>query len=300
MAVNQSTKRRLLWFLDLIGDRLDRRVIFLFIFLSLSIPLIMKIILPPAPMETADAAFTAVDALEPKSGKIVLISADWGPGTQAENKPQTSLTIEHLMRKRIPFAIMSIYQLAEPFLDETPREVVKRLEAEMPGQHWDYGKDWVNLGFQPSGMIIIRGMGQADDLQALLKTDYLGTPLAEIPAMNGVKTIRDIPALFQFTGLVGVFNTWVSFFQTGDYKPLFIHGCTSITIPEAYIYYSSGQIQGFFEGIAGAAWYEKLMTDKYQKREKGSALSINTSLAFAHLVILVALEDAQKTHQESR
>ena len=276
----------LLYYLDLIGDRLDRRVIYLFILLSLSIPLIRKVSLPPAPMETAQAVFTVVDALEPKPGEIALISADWGPGTQAENKPQTAVIIEHLMRKRIPFAIMSIYQLAEPFLEETPRDVVARLEKENPGQHWEYGKDWVNLGFQPNGMLSIRSMAQTENLQDLLKTDFLGTPLADIPAMNGVKTIRNIPMVFQFTGLTGVFSTWIQFFQATDFRPVFIHGCTSITIPDAYIYYSSGQIKGFFEGIAGAAWYEKLLTDRDPQRESGTAIRINTSLAFAHLVII--------------
>ena len=279
-------KRRLLTVLDLIGDRLDRRIIYLVVLLSLSIPLINKSVLPPAPMETAQAVFKIVDALEPQPGKIALISADWGPGTQAENKSQTAVIIEHLMRRRIPFAIMSIYQLAEPFLEETPREVVKRLEQENPGQHWEYGKDWVNLGFQPSGWQAIRQMAQTEDIPAQLKTDYLGTPLSEIPMMAGVKTIKNIEVLFQFTGLTGVFSTWLQFFQASDYRPVFIHGCTSITIPEAYIFYSSGQIKGFFEGIAGAAWYEKLLSDRNPERESGTALQVNTSLAFAHLVII--------------
>jgi hypothetical protein len=268
------------------GERLDRRIIFLFVLLSLSIPLVRKVVLPPARMETAESAFAVLEKLEPQPGKIAIISADWGPGTQAENGSQTAVVIEHLMRKRIPFAIMTIYQLAEPFLEELPREVAARLEKEQPDQHWIYGKDWVNLGFLPNGMLTVRGMGQTKDLPALLKTDYLGTPLEELPAMNGIKTIRDIPVVFPITGLVGVFSTWIQFFQAEDYRPTVVHGCTSITIPEAYIYYSSGQIKGFFEGIAGAAWYEKLLTDRYPGREPGSALLINTSLAFAHLVII--------------
>lgn len=271
---------------DLLSDRLDRRIIFLFVLLSLSIPLIKKVVLPPAPMETADASFAAVDGVERKLGKIALISADWGPGTQAENGSQTAAVIEHLMRKRIPFAIMTIYQLAEPFLEEVPREVVERLENEMPGEHWEYGKDWVNLGFMPNGSVTIRGMAQTKNIVEMLKTDYLGTPLNEVPMMKGVTDIHDISIVFPITGLVGVFSSWISFFQAPDYRPVVVHGCTSITIPEAYIYYSSGQIKGFFEGIAGAAWYEKLLSKKYPKREPGSALQINTSLAFAHLVII--------------
>ena len=65
-----------------------------------------------------------------------------------------------------------------------------------------------------------------------------------------------------------------------------LHGCTSITIPEAYLYYNSKQILGFFEGVAGAAWYDQLMNKIYPKREE-QATATNTGLAVAQLVILL-------------
>lgn len=265
---------------------IDRRVIYLFVALSLSLPIFFNLSLPPAKMETATSFYSEVNKLSGDSHKMVLIASDWGPGTQAENKPQTMLAIEHLMRKRVPFAMISITPYAAPFLENMPRDVAKKLSKENPQERWVYGKDWVNFGYRPGVYIMIQGLAKATDFYEVLKTDAAGTPLEDIPMMAKVRTIKDIAMLMEFTGLVGAFNSWVQFFQSEDYKPPFVHGCTSITIPEAYIYYVSKQIVGLHEGAAGAAWYEKLLTDSYPNREQGIALSINTSLAIAHLMII--------------
>ena len=267
-------------------ERIDRRVIYILVAIALAIPLIFDWSLPPAPMKSADSFYAAVSDLKPQPGKIVLIAADWGPGTKAENEPQTGVAIEHLMRKRIPFALITTYALATPFLDSVPEEIAKKLSAENPAEKWEYGKDWVNLGYRFGGYQMIQGLAKTEDLSALLKTDARGTPLRLIPCFSTVKSIRDVLMLMEFTGLVGVFNDWVQFFQTEAYRPAFVHGCTSITIPEAYLFLSSKQIVGLHEGVAGAAWYEKLLDRDFPHRKGGAALRKNTSLAVAHLVII--------------
>jgi hypothetical protein len=264
-------------------ENLDRRIIFLFVALSLSAPLVLNVTLKPARMKTAQAFFDVVENLPRGDGRIVLVAADWGPGTLAENRPQTELAVEHLMRRRIPFAMISMYTLAAPFLRDVPHEVAARLEAEQPGKRWEYGKDWINLGFRPGSIVMIQSLAKASDWHEVLKTDANSTPLAELPLAAKVRTIKDISLLLQFTGLVGVFNMWLQYLP----GPPMLHGCTSITIPEAFIYYASKQIQGFFEGVAGAAWYEELLSRTFPERlAYNRALRVNTGLSFAHLVIL--------------
>ena len=270
-------------------EKIDRRIVYVLIALALSMPIVFGWKLPPAEMETANAFFDVVDELQPEQGKIVLIASDWGPGTQAENKPQTMIAMEHLMRKRVPFGLISITPYAAPFLESMPRDLKNKLETENPGETWDYGTDWINFGYRPGFIIMIQGLAKASDLHEVLKTDVSGTPLADLPIMKGVHTIRDISMLMEFTGLVSAFNYWVQFFQADGYRPPFVHGCTSITIPEAYIYYVSKQIVGLYEGVAGAAWYEILLSRKYPNRESGTALKINTSLAVAHVVIIALM-----------
>ena len=264
----------------------DRRVVYIFVALALSLPIIFNWSLPPAEMKTASSFYQAVENLEIKDGQIVLIASDWGPGTKAENEPQTMLAMEHLMRKRIPFALVSITPFAAPFLEQMPEDLAKKLQKENPEESWRYGYDWINLGYQAGSYTMIEGLAKADNYHLHLKVDANGTPLSDVPVMKKVKSINDIAMLMEFTGLVSAFNYWVQFFQAENYRPPFVHGCTSITIPEAFIYYSSKQIVGLHEGAAGAAWYEKLLNDKFPNRESGIALKINTSLAVAHLVVI--------------
>lgn len=267
-------------------ERIDRRFIYLFVALSISIPLMIDWSLPPAEMKTADDFYQAIAATDGGRKPFVLVSLDWGPSTQAENRSQSAAVIEHLMRRRIPFGVITIYQYATPFLQSVPQEAAEKLMREDPSQQWTYGKDWVNFGFKPAGAIMIQGLARAADIRATLKADAAGTALTSIPCLSEVRTIRDISGLVQITGLVGTLNAWIQFFQTSDYRPALLHGCTSISIPEAYIYYSSGQLRGLLEGIAGAAWYEQLLQRDYPQRKTGLTLRINTGLAIAHLLII--------------
>jgi len=265
------------------------RVIYLLIALSMGIPLLYGFKLPPAKMQSAEDSYNTVEQLSLKQGQIALVAMDWGPSNLSENLPQTEVIIEHLFRKRIPFAVVSIYQYAVPFLESVPHEVAARLKKENPTEEFVYGRDWVNLGYQPGSSIFIQSIAKASDLHSVFRTDAQGTLIANISMMKNVHTISDIALLAEYTGLVGAFNTWIQFFVSGERSVPFVHGCTSITIPEAYIYYVSKQILGLQEGIAGAAYYEYLLDKNYPTRRASSALKINSALSIAQIVILVLI-----------
>lgn len=265
----------------------DRRIIFLLVALALSVPLIFKFSMTPARMKSADKLYEVVNGLERSEGEVAFLALDFGPNTKAENLYQAEVIIEHLMRRRIPIAFFSLYVLAEPFLNSVPEEIARKLMREQPGQSWEYGKDWVNLGYRPGGFLIVQAIPKSDNLVELFKKDARGNNLSDIPAFNKVKTLRQVKLLAEFTGLVGMFDTYVQFFQARDYRPLFGHGCTSITIPEAYIYMDSGQLNGLLEGIAGAAWYSERLTRDFPSRVKDDSTLINTGLGVAHLIVIL-------------
>jgi hypothetical protein len=246
----------------------------------------------PARMRTAEMVYETVQGLEIQPGQMVWIAMDWGPSTQAENMPQTAVLMEHLMRRRIPFCTFSITFTAEPFMKSLPQKIASDLNKENAAKgvdyHHEYGKDWVNIGYRPAAILFIRGLAKSKDVAGYIAVDAQGTPIREIPCMAGIKTIRDFPLLAEFTGLVGAFSEWIQFFQTEDYRPKFVHGCTSITIPEAFIYLDSKQIQGLLEGVAGAGYYSQLIKGKEfdPVRKPDLATKFLMSLSMAHLVIL--------------
>lgn len=272
--------------------RIDRRVVYVLVLLALTIPLLLNFGMHPAKMETARMLYETVESLPVDGGKLVWIAMDWGPSTRAENEPQTQVLVEHLMRRRIPFCTFSIAFSAEQFMKSLPQQVADTLnkenEANGIAYRYEYGKDWCNIGYRPAPMLFVRRLAKTQDIPAYIGMDAKGTAIRDIPCMAKVKTIRDFSMLAEFTGLVGAFQIWVQFFQAEDYVPKFVHGCTSITIPEAFIYLDSKQIQGLLEGVAGAAYYSKLVkgADFDPVGRPDLATKFMMSLSLAHLVII--------------
>ncbi len=267
-------------------DHIDRRIIYLFVLFSLTIPLVKGIKLDPAPFETANSFFETIATFDKSKGKIALIASDWGPNTKAENQAQMEVAIEHLMREKIPFALTSLSVFSKPFLEKIPNKIANRLNEEGGPYTWKYGVDWVNIGYRPNGSIMIQSLAKSKDLKKFWIADAKSTPLKNIKMLEDVRTIKDIGLLLEFTGSVGAFDAWVEYFSVDGYKPKFLHGCTSITIPEARTYMASGQLDGLHEGLAGSAYYEKLLSNSYPDREIGQAWKMNTGLAFAQAIII--------------
>lgn len=269
--------------------KLDRRIIYLLVLLALALPLLQGFSVPPARMEGAEKVFNVVEQVQVAADEVAFVALDFGPGTAAESLPQAEVVVEHLMRRRIPIVFFSMYVLAEPFLESVPQRVVERLMKEMPEERWEYGKDWVNIGYRSGGYLILQSIPKSENLVELFKKDARGNALTDFPITRNLKTLNQIRVLAEFTGLMGVLDTYVQFFQKKDYKPNFVHGCTSIVIPEAFVYLDSGQIMGLLEGIAGAAWYSQLLQQKILERQPDKSQVINTGLGVAHLVIIALI-----------
>lgn len=265
---------------------MTRRIIYFVMLIAVSFPLITKLTLTPAPLKSAESLYSVIESLNSKTPGVAFLAMDFGPGTKAENLPQAEVMLEHLMRRRIPVIVFSVTPIAEPFLSTIPEKIALRLMKENPDLTWEYGKDWVNIGFQPGGGLFIQALAKSDDLAASIQKDANGTSLGSLPAFKGVKGFSDIKFLGQVTGLVGVLQAYIQFFQSSTYVPPIGHGCTSITIPESYIYLDSGQLMGLLEGVSGAAWYSELLKSSYPDRAPDSALLMNTALGAAQLTIL--------------
>lgn len=266
---------------------MDRRYIYLLVILALSVPLLTGYRVPPARMAAAEALYETIDELQVAPGEIAFVALDITPSTKAENEPQSEVLLEHLMRRRIPVALFSLSFQAEPFLVALPDRVAQRLMREHPGETWRYGTDWVNLGFRPGAGTLIQAIPKSGNLVELFGKDAWGNDLRNVPAFAGVRTVRQIKLLAEVTGLIGAFDLYVAFFQAGEYKPVFVHGCTSITIPNTFIYMDSGQLQGLLEGIAGAAWYSELLQRSHPGRIPDASGTINTALGIAHLIVIL-------------
>jgi len=266
-----------------------RRLIYLLMILAVGLPIVFGISQKPSRLVSAERMYDVVEEVRAQPGEVAMVWFDFGPNTIAENEPQAQVLIEHLFRRRIPVVLLSQYQQAERFLTKIPNEVAKRLESEMPGQQWRYGEAWVNAGFRPGDSIFIQSMVNAADVSKFLGRDVNGMPVSHYPNFSAIGSVERVKLVGEITGLVGVFDNIIQFFQKNDYRPTIVHGCTSITIPEAYIFLDSGQLKGLLEGIAGAAWYSEVLKAHFPSSENKELLVTNTALSAAHIVLILLI-----------
>lgn len=269
--------------------RFSHRYIYLLMIAVVGIPIVFGFSTKPARMISAERMYAVVDNVSFAEGDVALVWLDFGPNTIAENGAQAEVLLEHLFRRRIPVLLLSQYPLSEGLLRTIPQKVASKLKAEMPDQNWRYGESWINGGFKPGSGNFIQSLVASQNISSFLGRDVLGMPIVHYPAFGKITSVENIKLVAEITGLSGVFDTIIQFFQKKGYRPTFVHGCTSITIPEAYIFLDSKQLHGLLEGIAGAAWYGELLRKSFPKSSHTDLLLTNTALGAAQITIIMLI-----------
>jgi hypothetical protein len=257
--------------------------------LAVAVPVLFGVSQKPSRLVSAERMYSVIDSLSVTKGDVAMVWLDFGPNTVAENEPQAAVILEHLFRRRVPVVVLSQYQQSEGLLRRIPQEVATKLEQERPGERWTYGEAWINAGFRPGGVVLIQSLVKSADISKFLGRDVTGMPISHYPVFASIGGVERVKLVAHISGLVGVFDTIVQFFQKNGYRPTLVHGCTSITIPEAYIFLDSGQLHGLLEGIAGAAWYSEVLRDHYPMSTNQKLLVTNTALSAAHIMIIALI-----------
>jgi hypothetical protein len=236
-------------------DRLlgiDRRWLFLLVFLGVAIPIIKPMGLPVTTTGSTRAAFEYIDALKP--GDTVIISYDYGPSSAPENDPMAEGIMRQCFLKKIHVVIMALYPLGGLQLASNS---LAKVTAEFP--NLKYGEDYVNLGFKDGAQAVMKRMG--DDIVGAFPTDVRGTPLAQIPMLKGVRSLRQISVVCTIaTGIIG--EWWITQAHPQSGTPIIV-GPTAVGAPKYYAYLNAGQLVGMLSGMKGAAEYEKLLAAQY-------------------------------------
>lgn len=257
--------------------RLDRRLIYLGLFLVTLAPLVGKWALPLYVSRPPQLLYQTIETLPPD--KLVLIGSNWEAGSQAENRPQLIGVVRHLIRRNIPFAVIGTAYPTSPQLAQTSIEEAIRLENATG--RWNYGEQWANLGFKLPDDPWLRSF--SSNIPGALREDIHGTPLSEIPVMRGVRRFGpggEVSMLIDITGS-NTIEKWYEFL--GPTKVKIGLGCTAVLAPEQYPFLDSGQLSGLLTGMKGAAEYEQLL------RAPGFAMPAMAGQSFAHLYIIALI-----------
>ena len=126
--------------------RLDRRWLYLGLFLVTLLPVLIGVGLPIYVTPAVQDLYDAIEKLPPD--KLVFVSSNWDAGTQPENRPQTKAIFRHLLRRQLKFVILSVGSPNAPQLTQTVLDEAIALEREAGGPATSYGVDYVNTGFK--------------------------------------------------------------------------------------------------------------------------------------------------------
>jgi hypothetical protein len=244
---------------------IDRRILYLILFINIIIFLLLPVKVPTVTSPPVRKFYDTIEQLKP--GDLVMVSSNWSAGTIGENLPQLEAVIRHLMRKKVRFTIISI----EPQARDISYRFVSRFTRE---GGYEYGKDWAHFGFIPSLVVGIKGM--VKDLPATIKQDIRGTPISQLPVMQGVKTLADYKMVIDITPS-GTVPAWIAYRP----KNLIVLFCpTSVMAAEAYTFLDSGQVAGMLTGAIGAQDYEQLL------QREGLGTTFGNAISFSHALII--------------
>jgi hypothetical protein len=275
-------------------EALDRRIIYLVVFICLIIPNFVRFKLP-LPMDTGTKMLCAsIDKLasdnqkaerEGKKKKIALVVADWDASTQAECWPQTVAVMTYLYQKKIPFATVSFFPAGPQFIKyciENIQNMDNGISAD--GEFVDYkkityGTDYCEWGYKLADLSVYLGI--AANLYGIVTADGYGTPIREVPMMKDVASLHDVGFVFQCSG-TGIIGYWISYIRPKVNFDL-ASGVTAIMGPSMTPYLQSGQLCGLLIGMSGA-----YMLEQHIKIEQLGSIGMEGQ-NFAHVWIILAM-----------
>jgi hypothetical protein len=248
--------------------KLDRRWLYLVMAAVLVVPFLAEIVFPIVPSDSAKNIYNAIDALP--DGSVILVSADYDPGSEAELYPMNLAIFEQLGKKDLKLIITQLWPQAGPLVKKCLDTVyVKHGKVE--------GVDFVNLGYKPGGAILISKCNES--ILSAFPEDVNGTPVSEIPVLKGIKNTRDIDFFMILSAGTPGIREWLEQCQSKIGKPM-ASGMTAVSAPDFFQYENSGQLVGLLGGLRGAADYETLV-----KKPGRGVLGMGPQ-SFGHLLII--------------
>lgn len=227
---------------------LDRRWVFLFVFLSVLIPLLMKIGLKLHTTAPVENIYNYLESLP--EGSVILISFDYGPSTETELSPAAVAMVRHAFKRKLKIVTMALWPEGANMSQNVLNKVSK-----MEGINVEYGKDYVNLGYKTGGSVLL--MSIKDGFAQQFPTDVNGVPLSDLPLMNKVKDYNSCSLVTSLSAGVPGIREYI-IIVSSQFGRKVAGACTAVTAPEMYTFLNSGQLIGLMGGLKGAAEYEKL------------------------------------------
>jgi len=225
-------------------------------------------------MPSVRGVYDKIESLPPRSP--LLVSVDYSPSFAAELNPLTAAICRHAFRKNLRVIGVSL-------TDSAVGTAQDLLAASAAPYGRTYGADYVYLGWKPAEAGVVTGLGL--DIAAVFPSDFRGTPVALLPALDGIKTLGDFPFAVQIGAGFQSIPAWIAY-ASDRYGLKIAIGCNAGAEPSLRPFFASGQIAGLIPSIEGAAQYEKLLGHKGEATTGLGVISY-VQLGLAAMIILL-------------
>jgi len=260
-------------FRTIMGNLVDRRVVFIFVGAAVILPFFMTIEQPIRVSPEVQSLYDAVMALKP--GSKVLVSFDYDPPSAPELQPMAESFFALCIERDLKIIIMGLWPQGPQQADMAMQTILH--EKGFAGKSWKYGTDYVNLGYQAGNEFVIQRMG--GDIESMFHNDFYGTPYDSLPLVRNVKNFSNIAFAFNLSAGYPGTQEWVQV-AVDRYGLKMGAGNTAVQAPAMYPYLRAGQLHGLLGGLNGAAEFEKVTN----RIAKGTRFMVSQS--FAHVVVI--------------
>lgn len=248
---------------------IDRRILYLTMFLGISYVMFFPIGFPIPPEESTQASWDFVNSIP--AGSNVLYSFDTSASAMTETKPPSEVLVRRSLELGHKVVMVATVAEANALSSIWIDPIIEEMGAV-------YGEDIVHLGFMVSWASFME-QARTDLSGANGGIDKYGTPLSNLPMMKNITKAADFAFVFSFYGSDPGPNGWINMWNATEGIPV-LTACTAVSTPNMMNYYQSELLQGVVGGIAGAAYLEMLAGTP------GFAISAMDSQSLGHIIIL--------------
>lgn len=272
--------------------QVDRRWLYVTIWLVVMVPLIFPFRIKPSPMPPVERLFNFIDSMP--EDKALVISVDYTPDTEPELHPMAISLLRHAFTTKRRVGVLCLASVMSLGLGESAlRQVVDECNSRARS-HEDsiiYGEDYVFWGWTTPVITILLGMGER--IANVFQNDYYGHRTDTLPITRWLKNYDNVGIVVSLAGSA-VPQWWIRYANTQFNVPI---GCgsTAVSAADYYPYLNSGQLTGMLAGMKGAAEYEELVAQKLSSlglpadlRRKGTeAMSSQTAVHIAMMLFII-------------
>jgi len=266
-----------LLFRSVTGREVERRVIFVFIFVAVAAPILFPITFEEKATAVVRGLFDRIESLPP--GSKVLISFDYDPAMAPEVQPMANAISMHCLARGDKVVFMCLWATGQTLLNNTINDVIRPRFPNLVD-----GVDYVNIGYKAGNEGVLNVI--VSDIKKMFPTDVNGVPLDSVPIFDDINSCADFDLIVALGGGKPGPKEWVLFVGDPADVPVGV-GVAAVVAPQLYPYYPR-QVIGILGGIKGAAEYESELVDthpEFADMDK-PGLRMMGPQTLAHMVIM--------------